>query len=171
MHGHYKQCLEFAPDDAWSWANLGITYKNVNNLEMAEFCLRQAVELDNKMFWAHYKLGRILQEKKDYESALEQFQKAISPDWEYGGPHWGLGEIYRECLDQPEKAISEYEITLQLEQRPYQLSRIIFGLARALEAAGRTSEARQRYQEYLDRFPWGRRAPEALAALKRLGGT
>jgi len=34
---------------------------------------------------------------------------------------------------------------------------------------GRTAEARQRYQEYLDRFPWGEHAPEALAALERLG--
>jgi hypothetical protein len=33
----------------------------------------------------------------------------------------------------------------------------------------RTAEARQRYQEYLDRFPWGEHAPEALAALERLG--
>jgi hypothetical protein len=33
----------------------------------------------------------------------------------------------------------------------------------------RTAEARQRYQEYLDRFPWGKHAQEALAALERLG--
>jgi len=32
------------------------------------------------------------------------------------------------------------------------------------------AEARQRYQEYLDRFPWGERAQEAQAALERLGG-
>ena len=35
--------------------------------------------------------------------------------------------------------------------------------------AKRTAEARQRYQEYLDRFPWGEHAQEALAALERLG--
>jgi hypothetical protein len=34
----------------------------------------------------------------------------------------------------------------------------------------RAAEARQRYQEYLDRFPWGEHAQEALAALERLGG-
>ncbi len=33
----------------------------------------------------------------------------------------------------------------------------------------RTTEARQRYQEYLDRFPWGEHAQEALEALERLG--
>jgi len=31
------------------------------------------------------------------------------------------------------------------------------------------AEARQRYQEYLDRFPWGEHAQEAQAALERLG--
>ena len=35
--------------------------------------------------------------------------------------------------------------------------------------SGRTAEAGQRYQEYLDRFPWGEHAQEALAALERLG--
>jgi hypothetical protein len=34
-----------------------------------------------------------------------------------------------------------------------------------------TAEARQGYQEYLDRFPWDEHAPEALAALERLGDT
>jgi len=32
-----------------------------------------------------------------------------------------------------------------------------------------TIEARQPYQEYLDRFPWGEHAQEAQEALERLG--
>jgi hypothetical protein len=39
----------------------------------------------------------------------------------------------------------------------------------ALALIGRPAEARQRYQEYLGRFPWGEHAPEVLAALERLG--
>jgi len=45
----------------------------------------------------------------------------------------------------------------------------IFGSYAASASISRTAEARQRYQEYLDRFPWGEHAPEALAALERLG--
>jgi hypothetical protein len=37
-------------------------------------------------------------------------------------------------------------------------------------ANGHTAEAQQRYQEYLDRFPWGEHAQEAQEALERLGG-
>jgi len=148
---------------------LGVTYKEMKDFEKAEACLSQAVDLDKKLYWAHYNLGLILQEKKNYAGALEQFQKAISPDWEYGRPHIGLARIYNEHLNQPEQAVTEYEIALQLEQRPFRLSKPLLGLARAREAAGRTAEARQRYQEYLDRFPWGEHAPEALAALERLG--
>ncbi len=141
----------------------------MKNFEDAEFCLCKAIELDQQLYWAYCHLGLTLLEKKNYESALEQFQRAISLRWEYGWPHTGLADAFREYFNQPEKAISEYEIALQLEQRPHRLGRPIIGLARALEAADRIAEARQRYQEYLDRFPWGEHAPEALAALERLG--
>jgi len=45
------------------------------------------------------------------------------------------------------------------------------GLFVLLLQLGRIAEARQRYEEYLDRFPWGEHTPEALAALERLGAT
>jgi hypothetical protein len=35
--------------------------------------------------------------------------------------------------------------------------------------AGRMDHARQRYEEYLDRDPWGEHAQEAMAAVERLG--
>ncbi|MDZ7362215.1 MAG: tetratricopeptide repeat protein [candidate division KSB1 bacterium] len=166
---HLKKCLELAPENGWIWGNLGVAYRKVENLEEAEFCLRKAVELDKKMHWVHYELGRIVENKGNYEAALEYFQKAINLGWESGLPYLGSAKIHHEYFTQLETAISEYEIAIQLEQRPFLLPKPIFGLARALEAAGRTAESRQRYQEYLDRFPWGEHAPEALAALERLG--
>jgi len=166
---HLKKCLELAPENGWIWGNLGVAYRKVENIEEAEFCLYRAVELDKKLHWAHYELGRILQKKRNYEGALEYFHEAIRLGWESGLPHFWLAEIHREYFNQPENAISEYEVAIQLEQRPFLLPKPIFGLARALEAAGHIAEARQRYQEYLDRDPWGEHAPEALAALERLG--
>jgi len=166
---HFKKCLELTPEDAWIWGNLGRAYKDMKNFEEAERCLRKAIELDKQLIWAYNHLGLTFLEKKNYESAMEEFLKAINLAWDYAWPHTGLADVYYEYLKQPEKAIAEYEIALQFEQRPYRLTRPTIGLARALEAAGRTAEARQRYQEYLDRFPWGEHAPEALAALERLG--
>jgi len=166
---HLKKCLELTPRDGWIWSNTGRTYKDMGNLEEAEFCLRRAVELDAEMQNAHNYLGLIFQENKSYERALRYFQLALIPDSEYDQPHIGSANLYLDNLNQPEAAIKEYEIALRLEERPFRQDQTIFGLARALEAAGRTAEARQRYQEYLDRFPWGEHAPEALAALERLG--
>jgi len=166
---HYKKCLESAPTAGWLWGNLGRAYNDLGKYEEAEICLRRSIELNNKVDWAHCHLGVTLQKKGDYEAALGEFQQAINLVPEYGRPHIGIGEIYHKNLNQPDKAIAEYEIGIQFEQRPFRLSRDIIKLARALEAAGRTAEARQRYQEYLDRFPWGEHAPEALATLERLG--
>ena len=166
---NFKECLELAHDDGWTWANLGRTYYKVNNYEEAESCLRRAIELDKKLLWPHYYLGSTLLAKKNYHEALTEFQTALRLIKDYAWPHFGLAEIYLKHIIQPENAISEYEIAIQLEKREFGLSIVIWGLARALEAAGRSAEARQRYQEYLDRFPWGEHAPEALAALERLG--
>jgi TolA-binding protein len=141
----------------------------MKNYEEAESCLRRAVKLHKKLDWAHCNLGLTLQEKKDYNGALEQFQQAITLNWDYGLAHICLADLFHEFLNQPNKAIAEYEIGIQLEKRPFRLSEPMWGFARALEAAGRSAEARQRYQEYLDRFPWGEHAQEAQEALERLG--
>jgi len=166
---HFKKCLELEPNAGWIWGNLGRAYIDMGNYNEAELCLRRAIELDSKLDWLHCDLGLVLERRGKHEAALEQYQQAISLTREYGRPHVGSARLYHVYRNQPEKAIPEYEIAIQLEQRPFMLSKIIIGLARALEAAGRTAEARQRYQEYLDRDPWGEHAPEALAALERLG--
>jgi tetratricopeptide (TPR) repeat protein len=167
---HLKQCLEIAPEDGRAHALLGLTFRDMNNLEDAKFYLQQAIKLDPQLPWVPCALGfALLLEKDHYTEALQQFQKAISLDSDYATPHIGLADIYFEHFNQPENAITEYMIALTIEKRPFRLGRPLFQLARALEAAGRSAEARQRYQEYLDRFPWGEHAPEALAALERLG--
>ncbi|MCK6561414.1 tetratricopeptide repeat protein [candidate division KSB1 bacterium] len=165
-----KKCLDLKPDNEWLWSNLGRVYNELKNYQEAEKSFCRAIELKDDSFRAHCHFGLTLLAMKRYKEALEEFQKSINLRYGYGMTHNGLAELYLEYLNQPEKAISEYEIALQLERRPFKISQSLFGLARTHEAAGRTAEARQRYQEYLDRFPWGEHAQEALAALERLGG-
>jgi tetratricopeptide (TPR) repeat protein len=170
---HFKKCLALAPTDPWIWLNLGLAYKDLRDDNQFDSCLERAIELSQQKssrwtHWIYYWSGVALREKKCYEDALNQFQLAISLNWPYARSHIGLAEIYHDHLNQPDKAILEYETVLQLERRPFRLDQPIWGLARAIETGGRTAEARQRYQEYLDRFPWGEHAQEALAALERL---
>jgi len=166
----FERCLGIAPDDGWLLGNRGVLYFDSGDFEAAEAYLAKANELDPQLLWVHNHLGRIFQIKKNYKAALEHFQEALAIDEKYAWAHFGLADIHLNYFNQPEKAISEYEVALQLEQRPVGLPRSTIGLARALEAASRTAEARQRYQEYLDRFPWGEHAQEAQVALERLGG-
>ena len=167
---HFKKCIDLVPQNAWGWAGLGVIHKEMENFEEASFCLRKAIALNNRLRWAQAQLAYTFSKQKQYDFALAQFKQAISFDPEYSSAHAGLAELYFEYLNQPEKAIAEYEFAIQFEQRPFELSITILCFARALEAAGRTAEARQRYQEYLDRFPWGEHAQEAQEALERLGG-
>jgi tetratricopeptide (TPR) repeat protein len=167
---HFKKCLELNHQDARTWAALGKTYRAMKNFDEAEICLRKGVELNENLPWAHCHLGLTLMEKKKFEEAFEQFKQAITLDSEYATPHAGLGDIYLKHLHLTEKAISEYEIAIKVEQRPFRLGRRLFGLAHALEVAERIDDARQRYEEYLDRDPWGEHAQEAQEAVERLGG-
>jgi len=166
---HFKECLAIDPLNGWIWSNLGRTYKDVENYEDAELCFRKAIELNNSLRWAYFHLGDVLIKRNKHKEALLLFQHGNSLDYEYADYHYGLAEIYFRHLDDFEKAITEYQIALQLEQRPFPLAFLTVKIANVFEAAGRTAEARQRYQEYLDRDPWGEHAPEALAALERLG--
>ncbi len=166
---HDNECLELAPEYGWSLGGIGISYRELKKFEDSVLFLRRAIQANNVNFWAHSHLGFTLKEMQNYEDAFVQFQKAIDLDWNYSWPHLGLADLYLEYLKQPEKAIAEYEITLQLDQRPFWISKALYKLSLALETIGRITEARQRYEEYLDRFPWGEHAQEALAALKRLG--
>jgi len=166
----FKKCIEFVPNDAWSWAGLGVVYKEMGNFEEAVFCLRRGIELNKGLRWAQSQLAYTLMAQKDYDNALKQFSKAINLDPEYSRAHLGLADLFFEYLNQPERAIEEYEIAIQGEHRPFKLHKRLIKLARALEAVGRTAESRQRYQESLDRFPWGEHAQEAQEALERLGG-
>ncbi len=173
LHDSFEQekiCQELAPEQAWTWGGLAVSYRMLGDHRQTEFCLRQALLLEPKSVWVHSNLGFTLKQLGNSNDALKHLQMAIDLDWEYSWPHLGLAELFIDDLKQPDEAIKEYQTYLELEPRPTFLSGPLFRLARALEAAGRTAEARQRYQEYLDRFPWGEHAQEALAALERLGG-
>ena len=163
-----QECLMIEPEDVWTWGNLGRTYKEMKKYDESIKHFQRALEIDKDHSWSHNHLGHALLEIQEHESAMQQFHLATIGQ-KYGWPHIGLAEIYLDHLKDPENAIKEFETALKFEIRPYRIGRPAFGLARALEAAGRTAEARQRYQEYLDRFPWGEHAQEAQAALARLG--
>jgi len=163
-----KKCLEQNSNERWIWDQLGRAYKDMEDLDQAEFCFREAIALESDSAWAYCHLGLILLKKKDYSGAIEQFQDAQSYRPDYGRIHIGLADVFYDS-GETEKAISEYEEGIKLEQRPFKVHEALLKLAHALETAGRTAEARQRYQEYLDRFPWGEHAQEAQEALERLG--
>jgi tetratricopeptide (TPR) repeat protein len=166
---HYQKSLALDPQNALLWHGAGKTYKAMQKLDEAESCFRRALALNEQLPWARCYLGLTLAEKGDDDGALAHLQRARNIDPEYALPHVGLADLYREHLHKPEMAITEYQAARDLEHRPLQLSRIIFKLALAYEMAGRTDKARQCYEEYLDRDPWGEHGQEALAAVERLG--
>lgn len=163
---HYQHCLKLAPSREDIIGSIGLAYRKKGELDLAESYLREAIKIAPRR-WMHNYLASVLKEKRITKEALVEFEKAITLDPNYSMAHYGLALLYYDQIYDFEKAVAEFEIALELD---LEVPSIRFYLAQALEAAGRAAEARQRYQEYLDRFPWGEHAQEALAALERLGG-
>ncbi len=70
---------------------------------------------------------------------------------------------------QPEKALAQYETILGVARNPGYRAEILYRMGEALRAAGRTSEAIERYQAVADTAPTSGYAHQALVALLDLG--
>ena len=81
--------------------------------ERAEGLLRRSVALDPNNWEAHYELGVLLADKRQYPEAASELKYSIRLNSEQAMPHYHLARVY-DRLGQPEHAKSEREIHQRL---------------------------------------------------------
>ncbi len=132
------------PASAIPLVNKGIALLYLQKLKQAEEALTQAAVADPNNPRAWYCLGLTHFDAGNPQAAVEDFEHAIRLDPADANAHYFLGSTYLSLKDYAH-AIEQFEAAANLD--PLHAS-AQFGLAKALQRAGRTDEAR----EHLKRF-------------------
>lgn len=103
-----KALIEREPEFAGPFANLGILYRRSGRSADAVKALEKAIDLNarapyyNELAMVHRAEGRFDAAERSYERAL-----ALDPNYAYA--HLNLGILYDLYLQQPAKALAQYE--------------------------------------------------------------
>ena len=108
-----EQVTKAAPDATAAWVNLGIAYRESNDLERAEKSLTRALELNarhpvalNELGIVYRKTGRFAQARKSYEQVL-----ALYPSFHFARRNLAiLCDLY---LHDSACALEQYQLYLQ----------------------------------------------------------
>jgi tetratricopeptide (TPR) repeat protein len=166
MRGDPKQAiLEFElltqayPDLSGSYANLGVLYRNANQLPEAEAALAKATERASwdGHTWTEY--GVTLRQAGKFADARTAYEKAIEANPSYAPAHRNLGVLLDLYFDDPFTAQSELETykTLSGEDKP------VSGWIAELRSRTRSAAPKTEPAPQAD-------APEASAAPPATGG-
>jgi tetratricopeptide (TPR) repeat protein len=101
---------------------------------------------------AHYQLGLIYQQRRQYEAAIERFRKAIAVDPDEADAYFQLGRIAREQGNHSE-ALEYYRAAARIDDK-HASSEVWREIGVASLLAGDCEAARQALEKYLDRRPY-----------------
>ncbi|KAF2957904.1 hypothetical protein AS159_05790 [Thermotoga sp. Ku-13t] len=90
----------------------GLIYVKKREFEMAEICLRSCISRNPNFALAHYELGNILRARKEFEDAIEEYQKAYELDQQFLLPVVRIGDCYLE-MGETKIACDFYQVAAQ----------------------------------------------------------
>jgi tetratricopeptide (TPR) repeat protein len=82
------------PKNAVYWNELGISFHNQSELELALRCYQRSAKLDSQYADAQNNAGTIYYERKKYSKAIRSYKKAISLREDYAAFYLNLGYAY-----------------------------------------------------------------------------
>jgi tetratricopeptide (TPR) repeat protein len=177
--GLWQDTVQHAPGKARVWFNLGGAYLN-SDPENARKALLHALELQPHFPEALYDLGAIEQTKKNWESAVAYYQRAIDQQMDYW-PAWNNMGNTLFAMGRRDPALRCFDTTLRLNPDYWPAQ---YNIAVVYYSNGRYREAVPRLRTVLDWQPDFREARYLLATsliqsgnrvdaekeLQRLGG-
>lgn len=101
---------------------------------------------------AHYQLGLIHQQRRQYSEAITRFKKAVEIDKREIDAHFQLGVIARE-QNRLQEAISYFDNVVLLDEK-HSNSEIWREIGTTYEIAGMSQDASQALEKYIERRPY-----------------
>jgi tetratricopeptide (TPR) repeat protein len=112
--GFYKKTLEYVPDSAWIYNNLGNVYYYSGREEEALECYEKALSVDSSFQNTYYNLANIYHGFGKAERAVQLLEKAVSLNPEYAHAYNNLGVAYYD-LKRYDKAKAAYRRAISLK--------------------------------------------------------
>jgi tetratricopeptide (TPR) repeat protein len=162
----YRQALAIDPNIALANFKIGFISRAVrgdDKTALARFT--RAVELDSTNATYAFQLADLYHDSERFAEAKKYFEKAIALDPDHAYAHYGLGEIFDQHMDQPEKGYSEYEKAIAIAPEDANL-RLMVGKAYA--ERGRRTEAVRHLTEFLRLAPNSPEADSVETLIRRL---
>jgi Tfp pilus assembly protein PilF len=160
-------------DKADAWANLGWTYRKMNNPQESINAYRKALEIDPNLAQAHLGLGWAYQQTEAFDQAIAEYEKAAQDPAVAGDAYTGMSwsYIYKSDADQAkaaqQKAVAAGRSDSRLEEY---ITKLEQGLLLRKEEIERLREEQQKEAERQRLYVAAANAVRSRNAAQRLQG-
>jgi tetratricopeptide (TPR) repeat protein len=89
-----KKAILLDPKLQPAWVNMGMAYKNKNNLDSALICYNKVLEINPKEYKAVFAIANIYYERGDIEKAVKMNEDMMKEHPEMDAPYLNLGKFY-----------------------------------------------------------------------------
>jgi Tfp pilus assembly protein PilF len=162
---HLEAAYKLAPGNADVNYLLGVLWVQERNLRRAQTYLNQAISLDSRHVGALTELGHVLLLQRDFGGAIAVLEPAVLLDAKQWRGHWFLADAYLE-QQKFEKACQQASLAIQEGRGAAAEARLI--LAEGLAGLGRTTEAIQSLETFVQDDPKSEGVPRAKALIAKL---
>jgi tetratricopeptide (TPR) repeat protein len=135
----------------------------IKNPDTAEILLTKAVEADPQNAEAHFDLGRLYTQSKDYPKAIKAYQKAANLSYRPSDAFYNLGFIYASTKDFEN---AEKMFLHVVDLKPPYLDKVLFNLAVVQQEQGKKQQCIENLEKAMINNPKNQRAQQYLNQLK-----
>jgi tetratricopeptide (TPR) repeat protein len=130
----FKQLTVAYPQFAGPQLNLGLLYLNDSRLPEAEAAFKAALQTNPASPIAGDELGIVERRLGKFEEAEAAYLRAIAAEPNYAPAHLNLGVLYDLYLEQPQKALEQFERYIEIAGQNKQVSGWVIELRKRVGA-------------------------------------
>jgi tetratricopeptide (TPR) repeat protein len=103
------------PQQFWAHNSLGVGFLNVHQYQNACTSFKKAISIEPNYIEAYFNLAKGLKSLEKYEEAISNYSKCISLNPNYADAYNNRGSVYLENLQEPEKALIDFQNFLKIQ--------------------------------------------------------